>query len=94
MKVKVRFFTVLRELTGKRESVLDFPKVVTVGELIEHLAEIHGQKFRSYVYDSKGKIKEHLQFLVNGYNIDAMNGLETMLKDGDTVAIIPPIGGG
>jgi molybdopterin converting factor small subunit len=35
-----------------------------------------------------------LSFLVNGKNINVLQGFDTELKQGDTVAILPPVGGG
>ncbi|MDH5419483.1 MAG: MoaD/ThiS family protein, partial [Candidatus Bathyarchaeota archaeon] len=34
------------------------------------------------------------QILINGRGIKALQGFETKLKEGDTVAIFPPVGGG
>ncbi len=93
----MRFFTSLRELTGKREETLKFrySKAVTVNEVLKRLGERYGKSFVEYVYDSKtGEVKGFLQFLVNGRSASTLNGLDTKLADGDVLAIIPPVGGG
>ena len=97
MQVSVRFFTSLRELTGKKEETLKFRegKTVTVDKVLKRLAKRHGKSFVEYVYDSKtGEVKGFLQFLVNGRSASTLNGLDTKLADGDVLAIIPPVGGG
>ena len=97
LKVSVRFFTNLREITEKREHTLKFPdnETVTVNVILKKLAERYGKSFVEYVYDSKtGEVKGFLQFLVNGRSASPLNGLNTKLKDGDVLAIIPPVGGG
>ena len=97
MRVSVRFFTTLRELTGKKEETLEFSrgKVVTVESVLERLKELHGKSLTEYVYDPKnGKVRGFLQFLVNGRSIASFEGLKTKLSDGDVLAIIPPVGGG
>ena len=97
MQVSVRFFTSLRELTGKREETLKFRdgETVTVDKVLKRLAKRYGKSFVEYVYDGKtGEVKGFLQFLVNGRSASTINGLGTKLADGDVLAIIPPIGGG
>jgi molybdopterin synthase sulfur carrier subunit len=96
MRVSVRFFTSLREMIGKREETLEFSdgERVTVGAVLKRLAELYGKGFVEYVYDVNGEVKGFLQFLINGRSASTLNGLETMLKDGDVLAIIPPVGGG
>jgi len=42
----------------------------------------------------EGVANGYLHVLLNGRNIVFLNGPETRLSDGDTVAILPPIGGG
>jgi molybdopterin converting factor small subunit len=39
-------------------------------------------------------MQEFLSFLVNGTNINNMQGFDTKLKNGDVIAILPPVGGG
>ena len=97
MQVSVRFFTSLRELTGKREETLKFRdgETVTVDKVLKRLAKRYGKSFVEYVYDSKsGEVKGFLQFLVNGRSASTLDGLDTKLADGDVLAIIPPVGGG
>ncbi|MEM1565749.1 MAG: ubiquitin-like small modifier protein 1 [Candidatus Bathyarchaeia archaeon] len=97
LRVSVRFFTTLREITGKREETLEFPdgEPITLAKVLEKLAEKYGKGFADYVYDSEtGGVKSFLQFLVNGRSASTLRGLETELADGDVLAIIPPVGGG
>jgi len=95
--VKVRFFTNLREIVDKREENLTFPdnEKVTVDLVLKTLAKKYGNPFTQYVYDVKtGQPKNFLQFLVNGTSTSILKGLETELKTGDVLAVLPPVGGG
>ena len=97
MEVKVRFFTNLREIANKKEETLTFAEgeKVTVDLALKTLAEKYGKPFAEYLYDSKTRqVKNFLQLLVNGTSTSTLNGLETELKDGDVLAILPPVGGG
>jgi sulfur-carrier protein len=97
VEVKVRFFTSLREMVNKKEKTLTFSKEekVTVDLVLRVLSNEYGKAFTEYVYNDKtGQPKNFLQFLVNGTSISTLSGLETMLKDCDVLAILPPVGGG
>lgn len=94
MKVTVKFFTSLRELTGKSQEEMRVPSAITVEELFKRLSKKYGQQFTEYVYDEKGNVRSYLQFLINGRSITTLQGFETRLEEGDRVAIIPPVGGG
>ena len=97
VQIKVRFFTSLREIVDKREETLNFDQnqKVTVDLVLKTLAEKYGTPFKEYVYEGKtAQPKGFLQFLVNGNSTSTLNGLETELKDGDVLAILPPVGGG
>jgi molybdopterin synthase sulfur carrier subunit len=94
MKVEVKFFTSLREITGKKTDEIQLNKTITIEELLTLLSEKYGKNFHEYIYNKKGKVQGFLSFLVNGKNINALEGFNTKLKQGDTIAILPPVGGG
>jgi MoaD family protein len=97
MIVKIRFFTVLREIANKREETLAFndEKKATISLVLKMLEGKYGKAFTDYVYEAKtGQVKGFLQFLINGVSASTFDGLETKLKDGDVLAILPPVGGG
>ena len=97
LRVSVRFFTSLREITGKKEEILQFSdsEKVTVDKILRTLSSQYGKGFVDYVYDAKThEVKGFLQFLINGKSASTIKGLQTELKDGDVLAIIPPVGGG
>jgi len=94
MRVTVKFFTSLREIVGKKEEEFEFSKGTTIKEVLKHLSENYGKAFKEYIYNERGRVKSHLQFLINGKSITTLKGFETKLNDGDKIAIIPPVGGG
>lgn len=82
---------------GKREETLAFKddEKVTVDSALKALYKKYGSPFNDYVYDAKsGQPRGFLQFLVNGNSTATQRGLATELKDGDVLAILPPVGGG
>jgi len=94
MKVKVRFFTRLREITNKREEEMEVKNGATVKNLLEILEEKYGSEFRDYIRNKRGKYRTNLQYLINGKNVTLLQEFDTKLKEDDIMAIIPPVGGG
>jgi len=94
IKVQVKFFTTLREIVGKKEEQIELSRSVTVEALLRQVSKTYGKEFQDYLYDELGNLRGHLHFLVNGKSITALQGLKTQLREGDQVAILPPVGGG
>ena len=94
MKVTIRFFTILKDLTQKNKEEIEIPHTTTVKEFISLLSKKYGPKFENYVYTQNGQMKPYLQFLVNWKNITTLHGFKTKLKENDEFAIIPPVSGG
>jgi molybdopterin synthase sulfur carrier subunit len=94
MKVTVKFFTTLREIVGKPQEQIEFHEAVTINDLLQQLERRYGEKYTRYVYNEKGNVRGHLQFLINGKSITNQQGLNTKLKENDILAILPPVGGG
>lgn len=94
MNIEIKFFTSLREITGKKMISLRLKDVISVEELISLLIKKYGKEFKEYVCDDQGKVQDFLSFLINGKNINNLRGFNTLLEDGDVIAILPPVGGG
>jgi sulfur-carrier protein len=97
LQVSVRFFTSLREITGKREETIQFTQdsTVTLDDVLQKLTKKYGKDFTEYIYDQRTKQpKGYLQFLINGKSISPAKGTKTRIRNGDVLAIIPPVGGG
>jgi molybdopterin synthase sulfur carrier subunit len=92
MKVTVRVFADLVPVIGRRHQ-LELDESATVGTLTARIAEKAGQRRRGHLgnYRITGG---DLAILVNGRNIDLLEGLKTPLSDGDEVVFMPPAAGG
>ena len=65
----------------------------TLGEILANLdAAYPGLKER--VFDESGEIKRFIQVFVNDEDVRFLEGLETVVKEGDSLAIIPAVAGG
>jgi len=95
LKIKVRYFTTLRELARTMEEEIEMENGTTLVDLLGKIVLKYGEAAFNYLYDRKsGAIDPSIQFLVNGMSIRSLQGIRTELKDGNIVAIVPPIGGG
>jgi molybdopterin synthase sulfur carrier subunit len=97
LQIVVRFFTILREVTGKKEEIIEVldNEEATVNSVLSKLSVEYGTPFVEYVYEAKAHyVKGFLQFFINGKSVSALKGLGSELKNGDVLAIVPPVGGG
>jgi len=49
---------------------------------------------RARLFDERGAFRRHINALVNGGNVTLREGFRTVLRDGDRLTILPPVGGG
>ena len=94
MKVTVRYLTILREITGKREEEIDTKEGSTIEDVLAFLNGRYGKEFERYVLSGRKRKGLRLLFLVNGQNIEKLDGLKTKLQSGSILTIIPPVAGG
>jgi len=89
--IKVRIPTPLRPLTKNQGEVE--AKASNIAEMIENLNAAHpGLKDR--LCDDKGELRRFVNIYVNEEDIRFLKGIDTSLKDGDEVSIVPAIAGG
>ena len=91
MSVKVRIPTPLRAVTKGNAEVQ--AKGDTVADLIVDL-ERQYPGLRERLLDETGELRRFVNIYVNQEDIRFMQNRETVLKDGDEVAIVPAIAGG
>jgi len=93
MRVKVKFFALLREVAGTKEVEEDVEEGTTVRGLLERLSSKLPSKFKELVFEGQ-EVSKNVIILVNRRGIRELEGLETKLKEGDEVALLPPVSGG
>jgi len=89
-KASVKLLTTLDGKLIKDDGELE---AVSVAQVLEQLATKHGDGFREEIY-SGGPVKNYYIVLHNGVIIDREHPEESLLADGDTVHIFPPVSGG
>lgn len=94
MEVELRYYAMVRDAAGKRAETLSLPEGATVMDLIDRLVGLYGEQLRGYLFDEDGALRDYLIFSVNEQDIRSLDGYETVLRDGDRVLVMPPIGGG
>jgi len=96
MPIKVRGYLTFRDIIGERSIAITDGEILTVNDLLIRLSKELDQRFRETIYDPRTKILgEHVAVIVNGRSYHNLpDKLETLLKDGDEVAIFPPMAGG
>jgi molybdopterin synthase sulfur carrier subunit len=90
MAVSVKIPTQLRAATeGESLAVVDGS---TVGEVLDALYERYDE-LRSRIAEDGG-LRRFVNVYVAGEDIRFLNGLDTPVKDGDEVTILPAVAGG
>ena len=81
MRIKLLYFAVLRDLVGKREEVIEIEQGADISAMLAHLG--HLQPRLAGLLDRVAVAVNH-QYATN----------EQILKEGDEVALLPPVSGG
>lgn len=89
--VTIRVTAILQKLTGGQKSVE--AKGGTVGLLLEDI-ESRYPGFKAQMYGDDGKLHRFVNVYLNDEDIRYTGGLETAVKEGDVLDILPALAGG
>ncbi len=89
MRVKVVFLQEFYEYLGRFEIEAELPEGATVRDLIDYIDRGVKPGFKKLVVADDSSIKYPVEIMVNGRRIDFLQGLGTVLRDGDKVVFSP-----
>jgi len=89
-----RFLGAFRHVAGAGEITLNVKDDISIAEMLKEIVrELPALKHG--LNDQKPEeLKTNALILVNGREISVLNGLETTLKDGDELVLVPVVHGG
>ncbi len=93
-EVKVITYFHIRKIIGQKQLTL---KANTVRGMLEELITSLQPEIReelSKVLFKNEEVSPKYRIMVNGRSISLLEGLNTRLKEGDEIALIPAVGGG
>jgi MoaD family protein len=94
MAITVKFIGALRHVSGVDEIALDSKEDISIREVMNEITrEIPALK-RSLIDQQLEDPRPNALILVNGREISVLNGLETSLKNGDEIVLVPVVHGG
>jgi sulfur-carrier protein len=91
MAVRVRVPTPLRKFTQGVDEVN--AQGNTIKAMVDDL-EKNFPGIKERICDETGKVRRFVNVYVNGDDIRFLQNLETVLKEGDSISIVPAIAGG
>jgi MoaD family protein len=95
MQVKVHYIGIIKSYTNTSQDEFELSKGSLLSELLDKISQDFGKQFIQEVYDPlKKEMKASFVVMVNGVLIDQLNGLNTPLKEGDTVILMSLVTGG
>ena len=93
VRIKINLYGVLRRISGEKtvDTDIEIPDLKTA---VEKLVDKYGSELADRIYDENGHVRRFINMYVNGRDIRFLSNLSTLLEDGDTISIIPAVGGG
>jgi molybdopterin converting factor small subunit len=95
MQVKVHYIGLIKTYTNTSQDEFSLSNNTILSELLDKIAKDYGKQFVNEVYDPiKKEMKTSFVVMVNGVLMDQLNGINTLLKESDTVILMSLVTGG
>jgi len=93
--VRVRLLGVFRGISGRGQLRIELEEPAVIREVIQRLVESFSPEFNQVLIDPElSDPRPNALILVNGREIGVLEGLETEVKEGDEIVLIPVSHGG
>jgi len=94
MVVIVKFVGAFRGMSGKRKLTFELKETVSLKLVVEEIVKKLPKLERILIDPELEDPRPNTLILVNGKEISVLNGLETSIKDGDEIVLVPVVHGG
>jgi len=95
MKIKVHYISLVKSFTKTSQDAFDLKEDASLSDVLDKVAEKYGVPFTQEVYDTeRGEMKSTFVAMVNGVLMDQLKGINTILKDGDSIILMSLMTGG
>jgi len=95
MQVKVHYIGLIKSYTNTSQDEFELSNGSLLSELLDKIAQDFGKQFIQEVYDPiKKEMKASFVVMVNGVLMDQLKGINTPLRDRDTVILMSLVTGG
>jgi len=94
MVITLRFIGALASVSGKSKRSLKPKESASLREVLKQLVKEQPKLGRTLIDSELDDPRPNALILVNGKEIGVLDGLETMLNDGDEVVFVPVLHGG
>lgn len=92
--INIQFYSLLRLLLNRENILLPPMEGDCVRTVLERVQEALKTPIAHKLLNDTGMLQTGTIILLNRHNILHLNGLETIVADGDTLALFPPGAGG
>jgi MoaD family protein len=92
IRIKVKFFGPFRDLFGGREREIDLPADFHIRGLLRRLSDTPERD--KQLFAAADDLQPYVVVMKNGTPVHGQDGLESLLQDGDIIAVFPFLGGG
>ena len=87
--VKVKLSTTILEKRSEADIEADHVK-----DALRKVVKQFDGKIKGRIFDDEGTFNKFLDVFVNGRNIHLLAGLDTVLRDGDSITVLRAVSGG
>ncbi len=91
-EVLVKYFNIIRGITGKSEEKVILNNEAVLSDLLFHLVDIYGQSFDKYIFNDKGELNSYIHIARKGQL--NMVSLDQKINNNDEFYLFVALSGG